>query len=65
MKASVSLKHFVSYCRTKEMAYIINLDEHKSIVIHWIALYVNNDNEGFQIDQIKNFIGNKKIAANV
>ena len=25
-------------------AYVINLDEYKSIGAHWIALYVNDDN---------------------
>ena len=25
-------------------AYVINLDEYKSIVTHWIALYVNANN---------------------
>ena len=25
-------------------AYVINLDEYKSIRTHWIALYVNGDN---------------------
>ena len=29
----------------KDGAYVINLDEEKSIRAHWIALYVNSDNE--------------------
>ena len=27
--------------KIKDGAYIINLDEYKSIITHWIALYVN------------------------
>ena len=27
-------------------AYVINLDEYRSIATHWIALYVNNGNNG-------------------
>ena len=30
--------------KTKDGAYIINLDEYESIGTHWIALYVNGDN---------------------
>ena len=30
--------------RIKDGAYEINLNEHKSIGNHWIALYVNGDN---------------------
>ena len=28
----------------KDKAYVINLDEFKSIETHWIALYVNDNN---------------------
>ena len=28
----------------KDRAYVINLDEYKSIGTHWIALYVNGNN---------------------
>ena len=28
----------------KDKTYVINLDEYKSIEIHWIALYVNGEN---------------------
>ena len=27
------------------MAYVVNLDEYKSIGTHWIALYVNGNNK--------------------
>ena len=30
--------------KTKDGAYVINLDEYKSIGSHWIALYVNANN---------------------
>ena len=30
--------------KTKDGAYVINLDEYKSIGTHWIALYVNGNN---------------------
>ena len=30
--------------RIKNGAYLINLDEYKSIGAHWIALYVNANN---------------------
>ena len=32
------------YSRIKDGAYIINLDEFKSLGTHWISLYVNNNN---------------------
>ena len=32
------------------MAYVINLNEHKSIGTHWIALYVNGDNRNTSND---------------
>ena len=28
----------------QDEAYVINIDEYKSIEMHWIALYVNSDN---------------------
>ena len=29
----------------KDGTHVINLDEYKSIGIHWMALYMNGDNE--------------------
>ena len=57
----------------KQGAYIINLDEYKSIGTHWIALYVNGDNvthfRGLRIEYIpKEFLknlGNKNIATKI
>ena len=33
--------------KTKDWTYVINLDEYKSIETHWIAWYVNVDNERY------------------
>ena len=54
----------------KDKAYVINLDEYKSIGTHWIALYVNGDNvtyfDSVGVEyipkEIKKFIGNKNIT---
>ena len=32
------------FCKIKDGAYVINLDEYESIVTQWIALYVNAKN---------------------
>ena len=56
--------------KIKDGAYVINLDEYKSIGTHWIALYVSGDNvrylEGFGVEdipkEIKKFTDNKNIA---
>ena len=39
----ISLRHNLP--KTKDGAYVINLDEIKLIETHWIALYVNGNNE--------------------
>ena len=56
--------------KIKDGAYVINLEEYESIRTHWIALYVNNNNNNvnyfhsFRVEhipkEIKNFIGKKK-----
>ena len=59
--------------KLKVGVYKIKLDKYKLIETHWIALYVNGDNvtyfHSFGIElipeQIKKFIGNKNIAANI
>ena len=59
--------------KTKDRAYIINLDEFKLIGTHWIALYVNAANltyfDSFGADpipkEIKKFIGNKNVKTNI
>ena len=64
--------------KIKVGAYVINLDEYKSIGTHWIALYVNGNNkkvccdaiyfDSFGVEHItkviKKFIGNKNIITN-
>ena len=57
----------------KDEAYVINLDDYKSIGTHWIALYVNGNNtkyfDSFGVEhipkEIKKFIGNKNIITNI
>ena len=58
--------------KIKDGAYVINLDEYESIGIHWIALYVNDNNvtyfDSFGVKyipkEIKKFTGNKNIITN-
>ena len=57
--------------KIKDEAYVINLDEHKSIGTLWIAWYVNDDNgsasyngitlRNSKLNKVQNFIGNKNI----
>ena len=55
--------------KIKDGAYVINLDEVKSIGTHWMALYVNGNNviyfDSFAVEhilkEIKKFKGNKNI----
>ena len=57
----------------KEDAYVINLDEYTDIDTHWIALYVKTNEiiyfDSFGVEhipkEIKKFIGNKNIKANI
>ena len=71
-------KFNVAYSRNnlpkiKEGAYVINLDEFKSIWTHWKALYVNAedvtyfDSLGVELipKEIRKFIGNKNIITNI
>ena len=59
--------------KIKNRAYVINLDELKSITTHRIALYVNGNNviyfDSFGVEQIlkqtKTLIGNKNIITNI
>ena len=47
----------------KDEAYVVNLDGHKSIGSHWIALYVNGNTVTYF--EIKRFIDNKNIITNI
>ena len=59
--------------KIKDGAYVINLDEYSDIGIHWISLYVLNNNvtyfDSFGVgnipQEIKAFIGNKNIKTNI
>ena len=65
--------------KIKDGAYVINLDEYKSIGTHWIALYVNGNNRRASYDaiyfnsfglehipkEIKKFIRNKNIITDI
>ena len=62
-----------NFTKIKIVAYVINLHDHKSIVIHWAALYVNSENvtffDSFGVEhiptEIKQFIRNKNIIRNI
>ena len=57
----------------KDGAYVINLDEYEDIGTHWIALFCKKneivyfDSSGVEHipEEIKEFIGNRKIKANI
>ena len=59
--------------KIKDGAYVINLDEHKDTGTHWIALFCSRNEivyfDSFGVkhipEEIKEFIGNKKIKANI
>ena len=57
----------------KDQAYVINLDEFKSIRTHWIVLYVNGNIiihfDSFGVEhiqkEVEKFKGNKIIITNI
>ena len=59
--------------KIKDVAYVINLDEYKSIGTQWIPLYVNVENvtyfDSLRVEhvpkEIKKLIGNKNITTNI
>ena len=59
--------------KIKNGAYVINLDEYKSVGTHWIALYVNANNVvyfgSFGVKhipkEIRKFIGKKNVKTNI
>ena len=59
--------------KIKDGAYIINLDEYADVGTHWIALFCNKNTviyfDTFGVEhvpeEIKEFIGNKNIKANI
>ena len=59
--------------KIKDGAYVINLDEHKDTGTHWVALFCKKEEivyfNSFSVEhiseEIKEFIGNRKIKANI
>ena len=59
--------------KIKDEAYVVNLDVYSDIWTHWIALYVLNNDvtyfDSFGVEhipkEIKTFISNKNIKANI
>ena len=59
--------------KIKDRVYVINLDEYSDTGIHWIALYVLNNDvtyfDSFRVEhipkEIKTFIGNKNVKTNI
>ena len=59
--------------KIKDGAYVVNLDEYSDIGTHWVSLYVNNKTvtyfDRFGVEhipkEIKKFINNKNIIANI
>ena len=59
--------------KIKDGAYVINLDEYADVGTHWIALFCNRndivyfDSFGVEngLEEIKEFVRNKNIKANV
>ena len=59
--------------KIKDAAYVINLDEYADVGTHWIALFGNRNEivyfNSFGVEhvpeEIKKFIGNKNIKANI
>ena len=59
--------------KTKDGAYVINLDEYADVVTHWIALFSNRNEIVYfnsfgvehGLEEVKEFVGNKNIKANI
>ena len=59
--------------KVKDGAYVTNLDEYAGVGTHWVALFCNRSEivyfDSFSVEyvpeEIKEFIGNKKIIANI
>ena len=62
-----------TFPKIKDVAYVINLDDYKSIGTHLIVLYVNDNNvpyfDSFEVEhiskEIKTIRGNKNIIKNI
>ena len=59
--------------KIKNEAYVINLEEYADVSTHWVALFCNRNEivyfDSFGVEhvpeEIKEFIGNKNITANI
>ena len=59
--------------KIKDRVYLINLDEYADVGTHWIALFCNRSDivyfDSFGVEhlpqEIKEFVGNKNIIANI
>ena len=59
--------------KIKDEAHVINLDEYADVRTHWVALFCNTKEivyfDSFGVEhvtkEIKKFIGNKNIKANI
>ena len=75
MEMKQDLKVFIHNLpnKIKDGVYVINLDEHEDTGTHWIALFCNRNEivyfDSFGVEhipkEIKKFIGNKNIKANI
>ena len=60
----------INLSKTKDGAYIVNLDQYESITTHWIALYENAENVTYfdswtYPKKNKRVIGNENIITNI
>ena len=69
----VFLQEVISLKKIKDGAYVINLEEYADVGTHWIGLFCNRNEivyfDRFGVEdvpkEIKEFIGNKSIKANI
>ena len=69
----VCILETTSLKKTKDTAYVINLDEYPDVDTHWVGFFCNRTEivyfDSFCVEhfpkEIKEFIGNKNIKANI
>ena len=72
-KVSLFILEIIFLKKIKDGAYVINLDEYANVGTHWIALFCKRSEivyfDSFGVEhvpeEIKEFIGNKNIKANI
>ena len=70
---SKALIHEIIYQISRKMGRVVNLNEYESTGTHWISLYVNSNTATYFVtfgiehipEEIKKFIDNKNITANI